>query len=41
MDSDHADAVRASIRRIDPVAEHTIASAGADPDDDAPAAALA
>ena len=32
MDSDHADAVRASIRRFDPVAEHTIATAGADPD---------
>ena len=41
MDSDHADAVRASIRRFDPVAERTIATAGADPDDDAPAVALA
>ena len=38
MDSDHADAVRASIRRFDPVAEQTIATAAADDDDDAPAA---
>jgi hypothetical protein len=41
MDGPHADAVRASIRRFDPVAERTIATAGADPDDDARAAALA
>ena len=38
MDSDHADAVRASLRRFDPVAEQTIATAAADDDEDAPAA---